>query len=127
MNRTVMTFIIVCSLPALSFAKDKDWKTGTLLDLSSQHNTVSTGAPTNAFVSSSYTNPDTASSVKCSYAIDAGQYVYVLDNTLWGRWQKDPGLTVNGPVEYAIQGKHIFVKDESGTVRKVSIDKKILK
>jgi hypothetical protein len=65
-------------------------------------------------------------SVNETYAIEAGDYVYVCQEHIRWRWSKAAMLTVNGPVQFAIEKDRLYIKSEDGTEHEARVIKKIL-
>ncbi len=62
-----------------------------------------------------------------TYLIEAGDYVYECQEHIKWRWSKPAALTVNGPVQFAIEKDRIYIKSEDGREHETKIIKKILK
>lgn len=62
-----------------------------------------------------------------TYTIEAKDYVYVCQERIRWRWSKPAILTVNGPVQFAMEKDHIYIKSEDGSEHEAKIVKKILK
>jgi hypothetical protein len=61
------------------------------------------------------------------YNIEAGEYIYVCHESLRWRTSKPAALTVNGPVQFSVEGDTLYLKDDNGREHKTKIVKKILK
>jgi hypothetical protein len=101
---------------------DSDWKTGTLIDVTSQ-----TGRRTVGSVSGGQGQVHTLRDDATYYEIDAGDLIYVAKRTLTRRGDKQLKLTVNMPVKFAIKKDDFYILDEDGKEHKLSIEKKTLK
>jgi hypothetical protein len=62
-----------------------------------------------------------------TYTIEARDYVYVCQEHIRWRWSKPAVLTVNGPVQFAMEKDRIYIKSEDGSEHETKIVKKILK
>jgi hypothetical protein len=62
-----------------------------------------------------------------TYVIDGGDYVYTCQEHIKWRWSKPDLLTVNGPVEFAIEKDNVFLKSEDGSEHNAKLLKKVLK
>ena len=107
---------IVPSMHAKS--TDRDWKDGIILDSNTERGTrvVPTG---NGEIS--HRNDVTY------YQIDDGKIVYVVARTLLSRRDSALDVTINGHVQFAIEGATCYLRDSEGKEHKLSIEKKIAK
>jgi hypothetical protein len=100
-------------------SKDRDWKTGTLTDIQSQTGTWMEGKhPRNSEI--------------ISYQIETSEMIYVAKQISVQviRLAPDPkplGLTINGPVKFAIEKSDFYLQDENGKEHKLILEKKIAK
>ena len=105
-------------LTDLSFAKEKqrDWQTGKVVDTSRDKTYAgSVGNASGTATTSGDTTYGHASGsstavyrVYETYTIEAGDYVYVCQEHIKWRWSKPALLTVNGPVQFAMEkGPHL--------------------
>jgi hypothetical protein len=101
---------------------DSDWKTGTLVDVTSH-----TGRRTVGSMSGGQGQMNSLRDDATYYEIDAGDLVYVAKRTLTRRGDKQLKLTVNTPVKFAIKKDDFYILDEEGKEHKLSIEKKTLK
>src|ERR1700733_26222 len=113
-------FLVLVLLTSISFAKEKEhqWQTGKVLDTS--HDRTYAGSVGNASGTATtsgnttYGNANGSSTavyqVYETYTIAAGDHVYVCQEHLKWRWSKPAVLTVNGPVQFAIEKDRIFIK-----------------
>ena len=120
-----------------SFAKEKQrqWQTGKVLDTSRDKTYAgSVGNASGTATTSGRTTYGNASGhstavykVYETYTIEAGDYVYVCQEHIKWRWSKPALLTVNGPVQFAMEQDRIYIKSEDGSEHETKIIKKILK
>lgn len=122
----------------------RNWQTGLVLDTASS--TVYLGTTsntmTNGTVSASsdgvgnawgtYSGYSTTSqrerhAVREVEVIDGGQYVYVVARVRVWRWNKPAYLTINAPVEFAIEKHSMYILDDDGREYKTAIVKQTLK
>jgi hypothetical protein len=103
-------------------AKDKkpiEWKTGTLLDMTTHKGSRYVGDRDGGY---------SARNDQSYYEIDDGeQYIYVVRRSMTTRWDKTVVLTVNGPVKFAIDGSNMLLLDDKGKQHKLAIEKRTLK
>ena len=106
------------------------WQTGTLKDSSESWHSRSAGYvhsnsnPTYGGVhgqSSSHEYPIVR------YTIETATYIYEADLILHSAKSKQPPLTVNSPVKFAIVKSDFFIQDEQGKQWKLVLAKKTLK
>ena len=134
-------FPVVCValmlLPNTSFAKEKQrqWQTGKVLDTSSGRtyagNVGNASGTATTSGGTTYGNASGSSMavyrVYETYTIEAGDYVYVCQERIRWRWSKPALLTVNGPVQFAMEKNSVYIKSEDGSEHETKIIKKILK
>lgn len=53
--------------------------------------------------------------------------VYVVARTLRIRRDKASDVTINGPIQFAIEGSTCYLRDAEGKEHKLSIEKKVAK
>lgn len=58
-----------------------------------------------------------------TYLIDAGEYIYASHDVRRSK-DKTPPLTINGPVQFAIEKDHVYIKDEDGKEHDTKLIKK---
>lgn len=120
------SLLLIAALAALLqtsvVAKDKkpiDWHTGTLLDSATERGSKIVG------------DKDGITELRrdnAYYQIDDGEkYVYVVRRSMTNRRDKPLPLTVNGPVQFALDGNDLLLLDEKGKQHRLAIEKKILK
>lgn len=61
------------------------------------------------------------------YTIDTPGHVYEADLALRHRRDKQPSLTVNGPIKFAVVKSDLYIQDEDGKEIKLTLTKKTLK
>jgi hypothetical protein len=61
------------------------------------------------------------------YRVDAGETVYVVARSLRGRGDRALDVTINRPVQFAIDGNDFYLRDAEGKEHKLTIEKKIAK
>src|ERR1700693_775714 len=139
--RLFPAFTLACAwcllLSSVALPKDKDrqWQTGKVLDANRDRTYV--GSINNASGNATTTGNTTAGQVSGSttavyrvyetYEIEAGDYVYVCQEHIRWRWSKPAMLTVNGPVQFAIEKNHVYIKSEDGSEHDTTIIKKTFK
>jgi hypothetical protein len=133
LNRSVSLLILVIILCSVAAAKkERDWKTGKLLDTGNEVITTSGGTNTQGRVNPDGTYSSTTSTAKWNhgkytFVIQGDDYVYVVSHVLSWRWSKEVQLTVNGPVRYAVEKNKLYLIDENDREFKMKIEKKILR
>lgn len=130
---SIAVIVLLC-LSALVHAdkKERDWKTGKVLDTDSTSFTTHGGSTTQGQINpdgtySSSTTPATWKHKKYVFVIEGDEYTYVVSHVLSWRWSKEVQVTVNGPIKYAIEKKDFYLLDENNREFKLRIEKKILK
>jgi hypothetical protein len=136
-----LAFAVICVplmlLSNTSFAKEKqrEWQTGKVVDTNRDRTYAgSVGNASGTATTSGGTTYGSASGsstavyrVYETYTIEAGDYVYVCQEHIKWRWSKPAVLTVNGPVQFAMEKDRIYIKSEDGSEHETKIIKKILK
>jgi hypothetical protein len=61
------------------------------------------------------------------YIVETDQYVYEADLVLRHKEDKQPAVTVNGPIKFAVVKSDLYVQDEHGKEFKLVSVKKTLK
>lgn len=119
-NYTVMkAFVLALLLCATAVAKDKtpanlEWKTGVLVDQSSEQRCVSHGG---SYKGTGSVN--TSCSTITFYKVGAGELIYTLECDT-----RPLDVTVNGPIKFAISGQKFYLQDEQGKAHEVSFVQK---
>jgi hypothetical protein len=101
---SILSLLWVCKAPA----KERQWQTGTLLGVYEN----------NVDAKSLKAGPDgikvaPRDLVNDTYIIDAGNYIYQSAEMRKSKHQRPP-FTVNGPLQFAIDGEHVYLKDVQG-------------
>ncbi len=135
---------VVCCLGLIAMVaaaktKDKqhDWRTGKALDV--EHNPYFTGISSNSSVEGAPATAGpggttevngNASSTSIAvyntyqkYVIESERYVYLVEERIHFRWSKSARITVNGPVQYAVEKERIYLLDKRGKVHETWIVK----
>jgi hypothetical protein len=129
----VITLLAVTPLTA---GKERDWRTGKVLDTNRQRYFAGTvgNSNTNGTVDSSGNYHGNSSGgetavyrVYESFVIEGDQYVYLAQEHLRWRWSKAANVTVNGPLKYAVEKRKLYVMDEDGKEHEMEIVKKTLR
>jgi hypothetical protein len=61
------------------------------------------------------------------YVIDAPTYTYEADLVFRHRRDKQPAVTVNGPIKFTFIKSEMYIQDENGKESKLTLTKKTLK
>jgi hypothetical protein len=139
MPRSIALLILCAALVTVNLAsakeKERQWQTGKVLDTNREKTYAgsvdnASGTATSSG-NSTYGNASGSSTavyrVYETYRIEAGDYIYECQEHIKWRWSKPAMLTVNGPVQFAIEKDHIYIKSEDGSEHETKIIKKILK
>lgn len=115
--------------------KERQWQTGKVLDIN--RSSVYAGEVGSAHGSSTTSGDTTYGNANGSstavyrvfeiYTIEAGDYIYVCQEHLRWKWSKPATLTVNGPVQFAVEKEHLYIKGENGSEHDTKIVKKVSK
>lgn len=136
--RVVISIIACCVVlfgTSTAKSKERNWQTGKVLDTNRDKTYAgsigdASGTATTAG-NTTYGNANGSTQaiyrVYETYTIESGDYVYMCEEHLRWRWSKPATLTVNAPVEFAIEKDRLFIKSEDGTEHETKIIKKILK
>jgi hypothetical protein len=124
---------VVVAVAAITFAdhKDREWKTGKVLDTESSSFRTYSGSTTQGQVNDdgtfrASTQQDSWNHKKYVFAIQGDGMIYVVSHVLSFRWSKTVQLTINGPVKYAVEKNKFYLIDENDREFKMKIEKKIL-
>ncbi len=103
-----------------TYAKGKDrvWHDGVLNDSSTERGT--------RVIPGQYGSLSLRDDVTL-YQIDDGKTVYVVARTLRNRRDKALNVTINGHVQFAVDGSTCYLLDDDGKEHKLSVEKKIAK
>lgn len=137
--RTAVLLAVLVPTAAYAKHKGRGWQQGKLIATDASRYFAGTvgSASTNGSISESgdsgtYSGQTTSSQravyrVYQDYVIETDQYVYIAEERLRWRWSKPANLTVNGPVQYAIEKNKMFILDEDAKEHEARVVKKILK
>ena len=131
-------FILFLFLPISAVRakeKERQWQTGRVLDTGRSSvfagNVSSASGSATTSGDSTYGNASGSSvavyRVYETYEIESEGYIYVCQEHIKWRWSKPAILTVNGPVQFALEGNHIYIKSEDGSEHETKILKKVKK
>ena len=112
----VVTTFLLLAHPSQA-KKEYQWQMGKLLD--SDTKTGSRLAGVNGVIS------EHRNDLTC-YQIETPQFTYIVCRTLERRRDKPLNVTINAPVQFAIYGEDVFMKDDRGEIHKLTLEKKIL-
>src|SRR5579872_6079301 len=136
-RRLFVLGIVAISLSAFAGQKKRNWQTGKVLDSQRQRyfaGTVGSGSTSGTVDGDSGTfrgQTDNSSTavyrVFETFVIEGDQYVYLAQERLRWRWSKAANVTVNGPVQYAVEKRKLYVLDEDGKEHEMEIIKKTLR
>lgn len=132
LNQTLLTGEVSSkTTPLPLFGSPADaWQTGTLKDSSESWHSRSAGSiygtsnPTYGNVHGSMASREYPI---VQYTIDTPGYVYQANLVLRHAKDKQPPLTVNGPIKFAIVKSDFYIQDEQGKEHKLVLVKKTLK
>lgn len=122
MGKTVLFALLAISVCLAEKIQESDWKTGVLLEQSSERESRIVG-----HISNGNGSVVQQHHVYAYYTIDAGEMLFVAVRHTHAIWDKPLKVTVNAPIKYAIKGRDMYLMDEDGKTHKLSIDQKILK
>jgi hypothetical protein len=115
----LLALLVALAAPAALMAKkDFQWQSGKLLDSNSQTGSRLVGV--NGTLQERRND-------RTYYQIETDQYLYVVSRTLVRRHDKPLNVTINAPIQFAIDGEDVLMKDDTGEVHKLTLEKKILK
>jgi len=136
-NSVAAAFMLFLFLPvSVVHAKEKErqWQTGKVIDTG--RSSVYAGDVSSASGSATSTGNTTYGNanggsvavyrVYETYEIESEGYIYVCQEHIKWRWSKPAALTVNGPVQFALEGNHIYIKSEDGSEHETKIVKKVV-
>lgn len=131
----VLLFVLVGVTTTSAKKKERQWQTGTLLDTNGSRvyagNTGSSSGSATTSGDTTYGQANGSSTaiyrVYEDYKIDTADYVYLCRERLKWRWSNPAMVTVNAPVQFAIEKNHLYIKGEDGKEHETTIVKKILK
>jgi hypothetical protein len=129
----------LCASIARSGVKERHWQEGKLLDNeraryyvgSVGNNTQNGSAQTNGtygtYQGSGSSSTTALYRVWETFVIEGETHLYIAQERLRWRWSKPANLTVNGPVEFAVEKRKLFVMDDDGREHEMEIVKQVLK
>ncbi|HTF65785.1 MAG TPA: hypothetical protein VK638_24155 [Edaphobacter sp.] len=120
LKHTAICVTTLLSIGPLAFAKDKarDWQPGTLVDSSTERG------------KRVYGDADGVNTFRDDltfYKIDTGSMMYLCARTLRNRRDKALDVTINRPVQFAIDGSACYLQDAESKEHKLSLEQKIAK
>lgn len=105
MSKSLIVLVLALLSAQIAAAATRDWKTGTLVSVDERDEFRSSKKET------------LIEDRVWAYSIDAGDVVYEAE-----RGSKRPiQIEINGPVSFALDGGHVYVKDTSGHEFKLSL------
>jgi hypothetical protein len=124
MRRLLYIALVFVLFSAVFVAKDRAWRTGTLVDSQTQSGTRTVGIPPTII-----TGPKikTLRNDVTFYTIDDGKYVWVVSRHMTKAEDKPLNVTINAPVKFAIEKKDCYLLDDQGEEHKLALERKILK
>ena len=114
--------LVVCS--TVSIAKDRAWRTGTLVNAETERGSRSVGIPPTII-----TGPKIATLRNdiTYYTIDDGKYRWVVSRRMTKKDDKPLDVTIDAPVKFAIEKKNCYLLDNQGEEHKLTVERKRLK
>ena len=108
----------------VSVAKNRTWRTGTLVNAETQSEPRTIGIPPTII-----TGPKikTLRNDVTFYTIDDGKYVWVVSRHMTNKDDKPLNVTINTPVKFAIEKKACYLLDEQGEEHKLRLERKLPK
>jgi len=124
MRRLLYRALVFVVFSAVSVAKDRAWRTGTLVDSQTQRDTRTVGIPPTII-----TGPKVATLRNdiTYYTIDDGKYRWVVSRRMTKEDDKPLNVTIDAPVKFAIENKHCYLLDDEGEEHKLTLERKTLK
>lgn len=131
----VLIALLVLAPTSSTKNRDRQWQTGKVLDASRRStyagsresgnaSTTATGDTSNT----NYNGDSTANySIREVYVIEARGYIYECSERIQWIWSKPAAVTINGPIQFAIEKDHLYIKSEDGSEHNTTITKKTLK
>jgi hypothetical protein len=103
---SILSLLCVCTASA---KKERQWQTGKLLGVYESYvDPKSLKTPPNTIPA-----PPPKDLVNDTYTIDTGKYIYESVEMRRSKNQPPP-FTVNGPLQFAIEDEHVYLKDDQG-------------
>lgn len=118
---------------------DRDWQTGTVLDAERTREYVGTSGTANtqgtaqasgnrATYQGQTTTSETAIYRAYNTVVVEGEtHVYVARQRKRWRWSKVANVTVNAPVQFAVEKRKLYLLDDNGEEHQLEIVKQVLK
>lgn len=117
--RRILPVLVILLIVSYAAAKipDSAWHTGTLKDLTTDRESRLLGA-NGMLVQAQF--------LITHYFIETSTYIYEADLRSRAK-DKQPPVTVNGPIRFALVGNDFYIQDEQGKEHKLMLVKKTLK
>jgi len=117
--RRILSLLVLLLMVSYALGKvpDSAWQTGTLKDLTTDTESRLLGA-NGILVQAQF--------VITHYFIESPTYIYEADLRLHAK-DKQPPVTVNAPIKFALVGNDFYIQDEQGKEHKLKLVKKTLK
>lgn len=135
-NLMVLIIALVSLSPFATAEKQRDWKTGKVLDSERSRyfagtvggsNTSGTVSDNGTYSGNTHGSQTAVYKVYETFVIEGDTYVYQAQEHIKWRWSKPANLAVNGPVKYAIEKRKLYVIDDDSKEHEMEIVKKTLK
>ena len=133
MTRQTVAIVLLLSFSCVCFAEkvpSEAWQTGTLKDSSESWHSRSAGY-INGNSNPTYGGVHGAMASReypiVQYTIETATYTYEANLVLRNAKDKQPTVTVNGPIKFAIVKSDFYIQDEQGKERKLVLVKKTLR
>lgn len=111
MNRLIALTLVCVSLatayPVSGQGKERQWQTGTLLDIRRDRTDPGNSGSTTTAV------------YHTIYVIDAGDHIYECQART--RFKLPASATLDGPIQFAIDRDRIYIKSKDGSERETTI------
>jgi hypothetical protein len=117
MKRILPLLVVLLVSYATAKVPDSAWQTGTLKDLTTDRESRLLGA-NGMLVQAQF--------IITHYFIESSAYTYEADLRSRAR-DKQPPVTVNGSIKFALVGSDFYIQDEDGKEHKLMLVKKTLK
>ncbi len=122
-TRLTLAILLLAVIPSFAAkVPENAWQAGILRDSSESWHSRTTGvinSSSGVLVGREYPI--------VRYMIEAGGYAYEADLVLKHKRDKQPAVTVNGPLKFAFIKSEFFIQDEQGKEFKLVLAKKTLK
>jgi hypothetical protein len=118
---TLLCAVVICffaTFPVSAKDKERAWQDGILLDSNTQTGSRAVGTANGI---------NTLRNDLTYYQIDAGNMIYVVARSLRSHHDKALYVTINGHVQFAIDGSTCYLRDEQGKEHTLTVEKKIAK